>query len=350
MNITKGKKKIPYKVVIYGPEGIGKSTMAGQFPAPIWIDAEGSTARMDVERFDDPQTLDDVINCIDELSKSDHGYKTLVIDTMDRVEILINDKVCQEQNVSGIEAIGYGKGYTYVAEKANKLLGKLDALRLGKGMNIVVICHAQMRKFEQPDEMGAYDRWELKLSKKLAPMVKEWADMVLFANYKTYVVKAENGTKKAQGGKRVMYTSHAPAWDAKNRDGLPDVMDFDFKGIAHLFEAKKAKEVKEAAKEEKKDEKTAAKTEGKPEAEPYPMDMSLEEKELRDLMKKAGITEDEVIVTFHAKGKFKDAMSFMDIDDWGFIKKSVIGNWNAFKNAVEKYGKEDPFIDHGEEA
>jgi 3-mercaptopyruvate sulfurtransferase SseA len=74
--------------------------------------------------------------------------------------------------------------------------------------------------------------------------------------------------------------------------------------------------------------------------------MGLEEKELRDLMKKAGITEDEVIVTFHAKGKFKDAMSFVDIDDWGFIKKSVIGNWNAFKNAVEKYGKEDPFINH----
>jgi len=336
MNITKGKKTIPYKVVIYGPEGIGKSTMASQFPAPVYIDTEGSTARMDVERFDTPNTLDDVLSDLDQLYKEDHGYKTLVIDTMDKLELMINDKVCQEQNVTGIEAIGYGKGYTFASEKVNKLLAKLDALRMSKGMNIVIICHGQMRKFEQPDEMGAYDRWELKLSKKVAPMIKEWADMVLFANYKTYVIKTETGSKKAQGGKRVMYTTHNPAWDAKNRDSLPEMMDFDFKGISHLFGAEPEKKPAKKPKEEPKS------VEPKEDEVPFPIQNETEAK-LRELMEEAGVNEDQVMVTFHAKNKYPDARMFSDIEDWGFIEKSVVGNWSAFLNAVKKYGNV-PFI------
>lgn len=342
MNISKGKKKIPYKVVIYGAEGIGKTTFASKFPAPIFIDTEDSTARMDgVERFDGIKTLDEVNLAIETLRTEDHNYQTLVIDTFDKLELMINDKVCEEQKVTGIEAIGYGKGYTYVAEKVNKLLGALDALRMAKGMNIVIVCHAQMRKFEQPDEMGAYDRWELKLSKKVAPMVKEWADMVLFANYKTYVVKAENGSKKAQGGKRVMYTTHTPCWDAKNRDGLPDVCDFDFAPIAHLFG--KAEPPKAASKPE--EPKKAKKPEKKPEPElvPWSDEMNDAEKRLFELMKSAKITEAQVMVTFHEKGKFDGIMTIHEIPDWGFIEKSVIGNWNSFLGAVEKYGKAVPF-------
>ena len=109
------------------------------------------------------------------------------------------------------------------------------------GINVVLTAHAQMRKFEQPDELGAYDRWELKLGKKtssqISPLVKEWADMVLFANYKTYAVAVDKDGKKfkAQGGDRVMYTTHHPCWDAKNRDGLPPEMPFEYSGIAYLF-------------------------------------------------------------------------------------------------------------------
>ena len=336
MNITKGKKNIPYKVVIYGPEGIGKSTLASKFPNPIFIDVEGSTARMDVERFDTPKSLDEVILCIDALRTEEHGYQTAIIDTFDRLELMINDKVCQEQNVAGIEAIGYGKGYTYVAEKVNKLLGALDALRMAKGMNIVIVCHAQMRKFEQPDEMGAYDRWELKLSKKAAPMVKEWADMVLFANYKTFVIK-DGSSNKAQGGKRVMYTTHNPCWDAKNRDGLPDQCEFDFAPIAHLF-GKTEQPKAEAPKKEKPKKKE------EPELQPWSPDMNETEKKLFELMKTAKVTEDQVIVTFHEKGKFDGIMTIHEINDWEFIERSVINNWDKFLKAVEKYGKAVPFI------
>ena len=86
------------------------------------------------------------------------------------------------------------------------------------------------------------DRWELKLGKKttnlISPLVKEWADMVLFANYETYSVAAnKEGTKhKAQGGRRVMFTTHHPCWDAKNRYGLPDKIDMDYSQIRHIIE------------------------------------------------------------------------------------------------------------------
>lgn len=336
MNISKGKKIIPYKVVIYGAEGIGKTTFASKFPAPVFIDTEDSTARMDgVDRFDGIKTLDEVNLAIETLRTEDHSYQTLVIDTFDKLELMINDKVCEEQKVTGIEAIGYGKGYTYVAEKVNKLLGALDALRMAKGMNIVIVCHAQMRKFEQPDEMGAYDRWELKLSKKAAPMIKEWADMVLFANYKTFVIK-DGSSNKAQGGKRVMYTTHNPCWDAKNRDGLPDQCEFDFAPIAHLFG--KAEQPKaEAPKKEKPKKKE------EPELQPWSPDMNDIEKKLFELMKGAKVTEDQVIVTFHEKGKFNDIMTIHEINDWEFIERSVVNNWDKFLSAVNKYGKANPF-------
>ena len=107
---------------------------------------------------------------------------------------------------------------------------------VSSGINVVVTAHAKISKFEQPDEMGTYDRWELKLEKKTAPMAKEWADMILFANYQTIVVKSKDGKSKGQGGqKRVMYTTHTATWDAKNRDDLPDKLDFDYGQIAHLF-------------------------------------------------------------------------------------------------------------------
>lgn len=235
ISITKGKVATAKKVVIYGPEGIGKSTLASQFPDPVFIDTEGSTKELDVARYPTPSAwhniLDDIDDAIEELP-----CKTLVIDTADWAEQLCNRDVCKRLNVGGIEDIGYGKGYTYAAEEFAKMLNICNKL-IARGVNVVFTAHAQMRKFEQPDEMGAYDRWEMKLSKKCAALLKEWADIVLFCNYKTIVVAdSTTKTKKAQGGKRVMYASHHPCWDAKNRYSLPDQMDMDFGKIGHLFE------------------------------------------------------------------------------------------------------------------
>ena len=190
MKITKGVIPGAKKIVAYGPEGIGKSTFAGSFPEPVFCDTEGSTKTMDVMRFDAPKSWDDILAAVDYVIADPTCCKTFVIDTADWAEMYCIRHTCEKGGVNGIEDFGYGKGYVYVQENFKKLLDKLDKL-IELGINVVVTAHAKMRKFEQPDEMGAYDRWEMKLSRQVAPMLKEWADMVLFMNYKTYVIASK---------------------------------------------------------------------------------------------------------------------------------------------------------------
>ena len=232
--ITRGKVESAKKVVIYGPEGIGKSTLASRFPDPVFIDTEGSTKELDVARYPVPMSWNDIITDVEDTA-AEAPCKTLIIDTADWAEQFCIKAVCQKNGVGGVEDFGYGKGYVYVSETFAELLRACDKC-IEAGINVVFTAHAMMRKFEQPDEMGAYDRWEMKLSKKVAPLLKEWADMVLFCNYKTDVITDQNTkSKKATGGRRVVYTSHHPCWDAKNRYGLPDQLEMSFDGIAHLF-------------------------------------------------------------------------------------------------------------------
>lgn len=238
MNITRGMQKAPVKTLIYGPEGIGKSTLASKWPDPVFIDTEGSTKRMDVARLPAPEEWDDIINEVKWVVQNPDIFKTLVVDTMDWAEMICSKKLFGNK---GIESPGYGKGYVMLAEKFKELLDELDKV-IAAGIHVTVTAHAYMRKFEQPDEIGAYDRWELKLQKKTAPIVKEWADMVLFCNYRTLVVNVDGqgavkGKNKAQGGERVMYASHHNCWDAKNRFGLPDQMPMSFDSVAEIIDA-----------------------------------------------------------------------------------------------------------------
>lgn len=239
MLITRGRKQRAQKIVIYGPEGIGKSTFLSQFPNPLFIDTEGSTYRMDVARLEKPSSWAMLMEEARYVRDHPDLCATLAIDTADWAEQLCSTDLCAKSQKSGIEDFGYGKGYVYLAEEFGKLLNVLEEI-VDRGIHIGIAAHAQMRKFEQPDELGAYDRWEMKLQKKTYPLLKEWADTVLFANYKTYVVNVDNqgaqkGKNKAQGGKRVMYTTHHPCWDAKNRDDLPEELPFEYSAIAPLL-------------------------------------------------------------------------------------------------------------------
>lgn len=239
MNISTGVIVSAQKVVLYGSEGIGKSTFASCFPDPIFIDTEGSTKKLNVKRMDKPTSWTMLKEQIKYIIAHPELCSTLVVDTIDWAEQLCIDDICARANKKGIEDFGYGNGYVYEKEEIGRFLNLLDEV-IAKNINVVLTAHAQLRKFEQPDEMGAYDRWELKLGKKtssqISPLIKEWADMVFFANYKTVTVLNEKTNKiKAQGGQRVMYTTHHPCWDAKNRDGLPEEIPFDFSAISHII-------------------------------------------------------------------------------------------------------------------
>ena len=233
LNITTGVEKTPIKTVIYGAEGVGKSSLAAKFPNALFLDTEGGTSRLDVRRIK-ITGWEELLATVKEVIANPEVCKSLVIDTADWAESFCIDYICAKYRQVSIESFGYGKGYTYLQEEFGeflKLLNKLTEV----GINPVIIAHGKPRKFELPDEQGAFDRYETKLTRQVAPLIKEWCDMLLFCNYKTFVVTTENNAKKAQGGKRVMYTTHNPCWDAKNRFDLPDELDLDFAAIAHLF-------------------------------------------------------------------------------------------------------------------
>ena len=233
-SVTTGVQAAPVKTVLYGPEGIGKSTFASHFPDPVFIDTEGGTKRLNVARLPQPTSWAMLLDEVAEVRKGNVPCGTLVLDTADWAERLCIQAVCARAKVNGIEDFGYGKGYTYVKEEFSKLLDALEEV-LNAGHNVVMLAHAAITKFEQPDAVGNYDRWSMKTSKQVAPLLREWCDMLLFANYKTVVEKAGSGPNaknKASGGRRVLYTTHHPCWDAKNRFGLPEELPLDYASIA----------------------------------------------------------------------------------------------------------------------
>ena len=258
MNIITGKLPAAKRIVIYGAEGIGKSTLASQCPDPLFIDTEGSTTHMDVKRFEAPTSWQMLLDQVQYVINNPAVCKTLVIDTADWAEQLEINELCRKNGWASIETPGYGKGYQYSAEEFGRLLNKLTEV-VNKGVNVVITAHASLRKVELPEELGAYDHWEMKTSKKVAPMIKEWADVVLFLNYQVNIVNVDGqgqlkGKNKAQGGRRTIHTSHTPFWDAKNRFGMPEEMPLEYASIAPLFDgqARKPEDIKQFQKPEPK--------------------------------------------------------------------------------------------------
>ena len=172
LKIETGIKKRAIKTILYGPEGIGKSTLASQFPNPLFIDTENGTTTLDVRRVICNKSWDELISIVNEVISEPSIAKTLVIDSADWAEQLAEDDVCQKNRVGSIEAISYGKGYTFVADNFSKLLKLLDKL-IELGINVVFTAHAKPRKFELPEEAGQFDRYEMKLSRQVAPLIKD---------------------------------------------------------------------------------------------------------------------------------------------------------------------------------
>lgn len=228
--VTRGKQKEPVTVLLYGVEGVGKSTFGADAPMSIFIDGEKSTSELNVARFPTPENWIDVREAVHTLIADKHDYQTLVVDTLDWIEPLIWDHICKRDNQSSIEAYGYGKGYAAALDEWRIFLADLEKLRAAKRMNIVLLAHAWIRPFKNP-EGDDYDRYEMKLNSKAGGLLKEWPSSVLFANFETVAAK-DPKTKRVRGvttGARWIYTTRCGAYDAKNRYSLPERLPLSWK-------------------------------------------------------------------------------------------------------------------------
>lgn len=230
-NIKSGKQPMPPRIEIYGSEGIGKSSYAAAAPNAIFIPTEDGLGEVDCHRFPLAQTFSEVMVALESLFHEKHQFQTVVIDSLDWLERLIFDEVCQEYGVRSIEKAdgGYARGYTHALSHWRKILKLLDALRNEKGMACILIAHSKIEKFEDP-ESSAYDRYLPRLHKHANALISEWVDAVFFATRRFRTQKEDAGFNRertiaapigADGGERVIRTIGGPACVAKNRFNLP---------------------------------------------------------------------------------------------------------------------------------
>ncbi len=225
-NAVSGKIKENKLIMLYGPEGVGKSTFGAQCDSPIFLAGEKGTSNLDVTRFPSPNSWDEILDMIGELvSDKSHQYKTLVIDTLDWLEPYMYDHLMSKESkkVKAIEDIGggYGKWVNIVNNEWRNLMVGLDLLR--PRMDVLVLAHSKVKTFHDPMFAEPYDRYQLKLHSQQASILwKEYVDCLLFANYEVFVKKDGMKAKAFGDGQRVVHTTRVPAYDAKNRYGLPD--------------------------------------------------------------------------------------------------------------------------------
>lgn len=246
--VQRGRVAKPHRIVLYGPEGIGKSTFGAGAPAPIFLPVEDGTGHLDVARFPKAETWREAREAVRTLVTEKHEYQTLVLDTLDALEPLLwrhmieRDKFADERQktpLRDIESYGFGKGYAKALEDWRALLKDLEAVT-AKGMHVVLLAHSQVKSFKNPAG-DDYDRYELKIHAKAAGLFKEWCDSLLFANYETFA-KKDQATKRVRGvdtGARLIFTERRAAYDAKHRGNLPESLPLSWQD----FVAESAREI-----------------------------------------------------------------------------------------------------------
>lgn len=229
--IHTGKRPAPPRLLIYGVEGVGKSSFAAGAPHPIFIPTEDGLGEIDCAAFPLAKTLPEVETYLSALASEPHDYQTVVIDSLDWLEQLIWDDLCRLSNATSIEKVdgGYGKGYIAALRFWRQLIDLLETLHKQRQMAVILIAHAKVERFEDP-ESNAYDRYSPRLHKHANAIITEWADAVLFATRKFRTESEDVGFGRERtiavgigkdGGERILRTVGGPACIAKNRYNLP---------------------------------------------------------------------------------------------------------------------------------
>lgn len=234
--VTRVTPKKTLRAVLYGPEGVGKTSFAANAPNAVFLLAEEGSGQLEINAFPRIKQFGQIEEYLDYLVSEEHNYGAVVIDTIDAVEPMIWDSVMRENGVKSIDKVGrgFGEGYKEAINKWRRTLAKLEKLETQKNMHCILLAHSQIKLFKNPEGTD-YDRYMLKINDKAAALIREWADDVLFANYEIVVDKDKDKEKKGKaiGGGRRLFTTHSPAYDAKNRHGLPESMPLSWDAFAN---------------------------------------------------------------------------------------------------------------------
>lgn len=236
--VKTGKTARPPRMVIYGPEGVGKSTLAADAGA-IFFNVEDGLGELAAARYsfrddargDVPNTLAEIYAAIDDLAANAHDFPALAIDTGDALEKLLWRHVCERDGQDSIEAYGYGKGYVAAEAEWRRLLSKLDRLR-DRGMTIIILAHAHVRPYRNP-EGPEYDRWQLKVHDKAASLLKEWPEVVGFLRLESGAAPLANdksAARKPKGwasGRRLLHLAPSAVYDAKSRISISGEIEIE---------------------------------------------------------------------------------------------------------------------------
>jgi len=226
---SSGVEKMPYAIIIYGVESIGKTGFAASFPSPFFIDIEGGSKNYDVNRITN-LTWVEILSVLEELKATE--YKTICIDSLDWLEKLLHKHMCEKYKVQAVEDAGggYGKWVNIMLAEWTPFIEALKSLR-AMGKNIVMTSHYHVKVFNDPATSLAYDRYTMKLNEKVSSILREWVDCVLFANFEIFT-KSDNAKaikgKAFSTGIRKLYCEKRAAFDAKNRFGMPESIELSY--------------------------------------------------------------------------------------------------------------------------
>lgn len=226
LNLAVSESSVGDRIMIFGPGGIGKTTLAQYLPAPLFLDLEGSTKKMtvlrDQDQIDDWPTLRGKLALI--AKAPPEGVRTVVIDSVTVAEELAKEHVVETRKtekghfVDSIEGFGWAKGWQFVYDEFNGLLSDLDRIN-AHGLNVCLVAHQISSPVPNPEGQD-YIRWEPFLyggtSKghySVRDRIFNWCEHVVFLGYDLFV---EDGKAKSSGT-RTAYTAQLGTHVAKSR-------------------------------------------------------------------------------------------------------------------------------------